>query len=58
LVDYLENGKLQIEEDAAGETRSVGKVSDAASDQRNSIFSKSAAIERRIEITEITLIDK
>lgn len=58
LVGYLENGRLQIQEDPAGESTSIGKVSDAASDQRNSIFSKSAAIERRIEITEITLIDK
>jgi tetratricopeptide (TPR) repeat protein len=58
LVPYLENGRLQIQEDPTGESTSTGKVSDDSSDQRNSIFSKSAAIERRIEITEITLIDK
>ena len=50
---YIQSGKLVITERSFGEATASADVSDELEDQRNSIYSVSAARERRVEIVEI-----
>ena len=50
---YLNSGQLIISEKPFGETTASTNISDDLNDQRNSIYSVGASIERRVEIVEI-----
>ncbi len=50
---FLNSGQLIISEKPFGETTASTAISDDLNDQRNSIFSVGASIERRVEIVEI-----
>ena len=51
--NYLASGQLVISEKPFGETTASTNISDDLSDQRNSIYSVQASVERRVEIVEI-----
>ena len=53
LMPYLNNGQIKIEEEALGESTAVD-VPDALEDEKNSIYSLLASVERRVEIIEVT----
>ena len=53
LKEYLLNGSIKIVELPFGENRSDKKVSDNPKDRKNSVYSKNAMLERKIEIVEI-----
>ncbi len=53
FVPFIENSQLKITERSFGEATASKDVSDELEDQRNSIYSVSAARERRVEIVEI-----
>ena len=53
LKEYLHNGSIKIVELPFGENRSDKKVSDNPKDRKNSVYSKNAMLERKIEIVEI-----
>ncbi|MEM6966194.1 MAG: hypothetical protein AAF573_15625 [Bacteroidota bacterium] len=50
---FLASGQLVISERPFGETTAATSISDDLTDQRNSIYSVAASIERRVEIVEI-----
>ncbi|MBP6828402.1 MAG: hypothetical protein KA165_17685, partial [Saprospiraceae bacterium] len=50
---FLRSGQLKITETSFGETTVRSGISDALSDERNSIYHPDAARERRVEIVEI-----
>ena len=45
-----DGGKLEIHEDPVGKSQANPLVSDNPNDQRNSIYSRAAALERKIQI--------
>ena len=45
-----DGGKLEIHEDPVGKSQANALVSDNPYDQRNSIYSRAAALERKIQI--------
>jgi hypothetical protein len=47
--------KLAFEDEAIGEAASSKKVSDNPNDRRNSVYSRAAALERKIEITDVVI---
>lgn len=51
--DYLKNGKLIITERSFGETTASTSINDDLNNQRLSIYSPDASLERRVEIVEI-----
>ena len=53
LKEYLHNRSIKIVELPFGENRSDKKVSDNPKDRKNSVYSKNAMLERKIEIVEI-----
>ena len=53
LKEHLYNGSLKIIELPFGENKSDKKVSDNPKDRKNSVYSKNAMLERKIEIVEI-----
>ena len=53
LKEYLDNRSIKIVELPFGENRSDKKVSDNPKDRKNSVYSKNAMLERKIEIVEI-----
>jgi len=53
FYQYLNNGQLKIINLPFGETTAATSVSDKIDDKRNSVYSVSAALERRVEILEI-----
>ena len=53
LKFFLNNGNLKIIELPFGENQSKKNVSDNPKDRRNSVYSKDAMLERKIEIVEI-----
>ncbi|MFD1553624.1 hypothetical protein DNU06_16240 [Putridiphycobacter roseus] len=55
---YLKNGALQIEAIPYGEYTANAFASDNVKDQKNSVYSRKAAIERRIEIQSVTVQDE
>jgi tetratricopeptide (TPR) repeat protein len=55
LMKYVDSGQLILIEDPSGEKNAAGKVSDDVKDKSRSIYSIEAALQRKIEITEITL---
>ena len=57
LLNYINSGQFIIERDPIGEEQAPNFVIDRISDERNSIFSLGASLERRVEIieAEITL---
>lgn len=62
LVPYLDGtapngGRLIIEKAPFGEFRSVEGVSDVLEDLKNSVYSVSASLERRIEIEQVELVN-
>lgn len=50
---YIKNGSLQFKEVPFGENKANKMTSDNFHDQKNSVYSKAAAIERKIEIISI-----
>lgn len=50
---FLTSGQLIISEKPFGETTASTTISDDLNDQRNSIYSVAASVERRVEIVEI-----
>lgn len=54
LLKYIKLGQLRVVELSFGETQSNTSISDDLKDRRNSIFSPSASLERRVEILQIT----
>lgn len=55
---FINSGQLKISEKPFGETTANIGISDDLEDQRNSIFSVAASIERRVEIVEIKSTSK
>ena len=53
LKSFLSNGNLKIIELPFGENQSQKNVSDNPKDRKNSVYSKEAMLERKIEIVEI-----
>ena len=56
LEKFIDENKLVIEFIPAGEEEAAKGVSDNFLDRRKSIFSKEAALERKIELIDITII--
>jgi tetratricopeptide (TPR) repeat protein len=54
---YIENGTLQFVEVPFGENNANKMTSDNFHDQKNSVYSKAAAVERKIEIISIERIN-
>ncbi len=57
LQSYFENGSLVVTEVASGESLVDQNVSDKLNDKRNSVYNPNAAIERRIELINIKLVE-
>ncbi len=53
INNFIKTKMLTVVEDPAGETYSKQSVSDNYHDQRNSVYSPAAAIERRIEVIDV-----
>lgn len=56
MVDALDSGRLKVDFKPVGEDQSAGSVSDDLKDVLQSVYSKEAALERRIEIMDIQLL--
>jgi tetratricopeptide (TPR) repeat protein len=56
LRPYFNDGRLKVTEVPAGETLVRTGVSDQLSDKRNSVYNPDAAIERRIELINVNLV--
>lgn len=54
---YLNKGLLSVEEVGAGESLAKQNVSDDFKDQRNSVYSPAAALERKIEVIDLKIED-
>ena len=50
---FIKSGELRIIELPFGENKSDKSVSDNPKDRKNSVYSKDAMLERKIEIVEI-----
>lgn len=57
LWEFRRNGQLKIKYIPAGEDQAPKDVSDAINDERNSIYSPKASMERRVEILEVKKIN-
>ena len=55
LVPYLQSGKLKLESIPFGEYTADSFVSDNVNDQKNSVYSRKASLERKIEIQSVGL---
>jgi tetratricopeptide (TPR) repeat protein len=55
LLNYIAEGKLVIKNESFGEETADKTISDNRLDQRNSVYSPAAAMERRVEILTIEL---
>lgn len=55
LNSYISSGKLVIQHSPMGESTAPVNVSDNPSDSKNSVFSPSAAAERRVEVISISI---
>ncbi len=53
LIDYLDDGKLTVVQEAQGEKTAPIYISDDIQDERNSIYSVPASRERRVEVIGI-----
>ena len=53
IESFINNKKLIVVEDPAGETYAKQGVSDNYYDQRNSVYNPAAAVERRIEVIDV-----
>ena len=58
LIPYLKSGQLSIESIPFGEYTASNLVSDNVNDQKNSVYSRKAALERKIEIQSVDLQNK
>lgn len=58
LLSNMEDGSLILREEQIGELKTASQVSDNPNDQLNSVYSLSAALERRIEIVAVSTSDK
>ncbi len=58
LIPYLENGQLSIESIPFGEYTANSFVSDNVNDQKNSVYSRKASLERKIEVQSVALQSK
>ncbi|MEZ5024820.1 MAG: hypothetical protein R2728_16470 [Chitinophagales bacterium] len=56
LQPYIENGTITILRNPFGEDNSTLEVDDKATNAKQSIYSPSAAFERRVEIIEVEII--
>ena len=57
LKEYIYSKKLKITELPFGESNASHKVSDDSNDQKNSVYSIEAMLERKIEIVKVILQD-
>ena len=57
LKKHLKNGRLKIITLPFGENKSDKNVSDNPTDRKNSVYSKEAMLERKIEIVKILEIN-
>jgi len=55
IKKYIDRGLLTIEEVGAGESLAKEFVSDDLNDQRNSVYSPAAALERKIEVIDVKI---
>ena len=55
LKEYIYSQKLKITELPLGERNASHKVSDDSNDQKNSVYSPEAMLERKIEIVDVIL---
>jgi tetratricopeptide (TPR) repeat protein len=55
LSVFLDSGQLSIRHEPYGEDQSASDVSDNLNDKRNSIYSKRAAFERRVEVISLNV---
>jgi len=55
LIPYMNKGALTIDRDPIGEKTAPNYVTDMIEDERNSIYSLGASIERRVEIVEVEI---
>jgi hypothetical protein len=53
FVQYFKNGHLILREEPNGEEKSPFGISDKIPDERNSVFSVDASLERRVELVEV-----
>jgi hypothetical protein len=53
FVKYFNNGQLILREEPNGEDKSPFGISDIIPDERNSVFSVDASLERRVELIEV-----
>ncbi len=53
FMPYIEDRKLMLEREAIGEKAAPNYVIDIIEDERNSIYSLGASLERRVEIVEV-----
>jgi hypothetical protein len=59
FLPYLQSGQFQFEEEALGEsTADLSQVSEDLNDLKGSVYSIIASLERRVEITNITIDEK
>lgn len=55
FIEYMNDGRLTIEQEAYGETKAPKGVSDKLTDERDSIYSILASAERRVEIVGVSV---
>lgn len=53
FMSYINEGKLKLEREAIGEEKAPNCIIDLIEDERNSIYSLGASLERRVEIVEV-----
>lgn len=53
--EFLDNGQLTISEQAFGETKAPKNISDKLNDEKDSIYSILASLERRVEIVGVSV---
>lgn len=56
IFEMIQMGRLMIEFRPAGESGSGNNISDDLRDQRRSVYSLDASLERRIEIVDIEVV--
>lgn len=59
FLTYIRSGQFTFEEEALGEsTADLNQVSQDLNDLKGSVYSIQASVERRVEITNITIDEK
>lgn len=53
LVEFIENGQLSFESERRGEVKDLGRIYELIEEERTSIYSVEASLERRVEFPKI-----